>query len=74
MSTTEFFNVTEHTVQACHIREYAGSSQNQEDILQLHVKQYTPKNSTAKGANNAVTILSSPGVGLPKVSPTCYYL
>ncbi|KAK1146880.1 hypothetical protein N8T08_002206 [Aspergillus melleus] len=66
MSTTNF-NVTEHTIPAGHIREYAGSTANsQEDVLQLHVKQYTPKEQSLPLSSNAVTIVAAHGVALAK--------
>jgi hypothetical protein len=69
MATTKYFQIKEHKVQACHIREYAGSSINQNDALHLHVKQYTPlhKSEGASIADDAITIIGTHGVGLPKV-------
>ncbi|QMW35678.1 hypothetical protein G4B84_011169 [Aspergillus flavus NRRL3357] len=51
------FRITEHTVPGCHIREYAGSTAGrQEDVLRLHVKQYTPLNPPEPLSPEAVTI------------------
>lgn len=62
----QHFNIKEHVVPACHIREYAGStSHSQEDLLQLHVKQYTPKSPS--NDPHAITLIATHGVGLPKV-------
>lgn len=41
--SSEKFTITEHVVPGCHIREYPGSTVQQEDVLGLHVKQYTPQ-------------------------------
>jgi hypothetical protein len=69
MATTKHFQIKEHKVQACHIREYAGSSINQNEALHLHVKQYTPlhKSHGALLPDDAITIIATHGVGLPKV-------
>ncbi|PQE03787.1 toxin biosynthesis protein [Rutstroemia sp. NJR-2017a BBW] len=68
MTTTKYFQTKEHKVQACHIREYAGSSINQNDALHLHVKQYIPLHQLegASVADDAITIIGTHGVGLPK--------
>ncbi|KAL4905237.1 hypothetical protein BDW74DRAFT_185286 [Aspergillus multicolor] len=41
--STEHFTITEHIIPASHIREFPGCTVYQDDILRLHVKQYTPK-------------------------------
>ncbi|GKZ71787.1 hypothetical protein AnigIFM50267_007829 [Aspergillus niger] len=64
--SSENFNVTEHAVPGCHIREYPGSTVNQEDILNLHVKQYTPKNQAEPVPADAITIIAAHGAALPK--------
>ena len=62
------FRVIEHKVAACHIREYPGSTAaNQEEVLQLHVKQYVPLDLPVNVPSNAVTLITAPGIGLPKV-------
>ncbi|KAB8270075.1 alpha/beta-hydrolase [Aspergillus minisclerotigenes] len=61
------FRITEHIVPGCHIREYAGSTAGrQEDVLQLHVKQYTPLERPEPLSPEAVTIIAAHGVGLAK--------
>lgn len=67
--STENFSITEHVVPGCHIREYPGSTVNQEDVLELHVKQYTPKNQRLPLPSDAITLIAAHGVALPKVSP-----
>lgn len=64
---TEHFRITEHIVPASHIREYAGAtSTNQNAVLQLHVKKYTPRVVERDPTNAAVTVIATHGVGLPK--------
>ncbi|PYH89701.1 hypothetical protein BO71DRAFT_487731 [Aspergillus ellipticus CBS 707.79] len=65
MSTTNF-TLTEHIIPGCHIREYPGSTRTQEAVLQLHVKQYTPKNQAQPIPSDAVTIIATHGAALPK--------
>lgn len=61
-----YFRVQEHTVPACHIREYpAATSHSQEEILHLHVKQYTPLDVT-EPASDAVTLIGAHAIGFPK--------
>lgn len=66
--STENLTITEHVVPGCHIREYPGSTVNQEDVLELHVKQYTPKNQKLPIPSDAITLIAAHGVALPKVS------
>lgn len=63
--SSEHFTVTEHVVPGCYLREYPGSTIHQEDLLKLHVKQYTPKRPPSP---DAVTVIAAHGAGLPKVS------
>lgn len=69
--TLSRFDVTEHHIPSCHIREYPRATVNGDDnVLQLAVKQYTPKH-VAK-AKNTVTIIGAHANGFPKVRPfTC---
>ncbi|KAB8236078.1 alpha/beta hydrolase [Aspergillus alliaceus] len=61
------FQVIEHTVPGCHIREYAGSTAGrQEEVLHLHVKQYTPLDQPKPPSPDAVTIIAAHGIGLAK--------
>jgi hypothetical protein len=64
--STEQFSILEHVVPACHIREYAGSTVDQEDTLDLHVKQYTPRTPTESATADAITIIAAHGVALAK--------
>ncbi|KAJ5651932.1 hypothetical protein N7507_009358 [Penicillium longicatenatum] len=64
--STEKFTITEHVVPGCHIREYPGSTLHQEDVLELHVKQYTPKNQELPIPSDAITLIAAHGVALPK--------
>lgn len=67
MST--IFRVQEHTIPTSHIREYPRAlADDQEDILQLAIKQYTPKESSGL-SKNGVTIIGAHANGFPKVSP-----
>lgn len=66
--STENFIITEHIVPGCHIREYPGSTVHQEDVLELHVKQYTPKNQNLPIRSDAITLIAAHGAALPKVS------
>ncbi|KAI9151770.1 Abhydrolase domain-containing protein mpaH [Paramyrothecium foliicola] len=64
MSTV--FNVHEHVIEASHIREYARATSNtQEEVLKLHVKQYVPKDN-ADPADGDVTIIGAQANGFPK--------
>lgn len=68
MSQTAHFSIKEHKVPACHIREYAGSTaSSQEDVLYLSVKQHKPIKAVLQSEKPAITIIATPGVGLPKV-------
>ena len=65
MSNT-LFQVKEHVIASQYIREYpAATAENQEDALQLCVKQYTPlrKPSSAQGL---ITIIGAHANGFPK--------
>ncbi|PYI03027.1 hypothetical protein BO78DRAFT_410128 [Aspergillus sclerotiicarbonarius CBS 121057] len=64
--STEYFHITEHVIPSCHIREYPGSTVDQEAVLQLHVKQYTPKHQTEPIPADAMTIIATHGVSLYK--------
>ena len=65
------YNVQEHVVPATHIREYHGSTLNsQEEVLQLAVKQYTPKEQPNPLPSDAVTFIACHGTGVAKVRIT----
>lgn len=65
--STEKFTITEHLVPGSHIREYPGSTVNQQDVLKIHVKHYAPKRE-GPVPDDAITFIATHGVGLPKVS------
>ena len=68
MSSATNFKVTEHIFPCQYIREYPGATlENQEDTLQLHVKQYTPLDDF-HARPGAVTIIAAHANGFPKVS------
>ena len=65
------FRVQEHAIPTCHIREYPRAlADHQEDVLQLAIKQYTPKESS-DATKNGVTIIGAHANGFPKVGFTC---
>ncbi|TKA79379.1 hypothetical protein B0A55_02845 [Friedmanniomyces simplex] len=60
------FRITEHSVPTSHIREYPRSTaDDQEDVLHLAVKQYTPKESSFR-AQSEVTVIGGHANGFPK--------
>ena len=66
------FEVKSHQVPACHIREYAGStSDNQEDVLWLDVKQYVPRQGETSVQTCAITLIATHAAAMPKVWRTC---
>lgn len=68
MSSSSMFNVKEHIIPTTYIREYPRALvDDQEDVLSLAVKQYTPKRD-AGSAKNEVTIVGAHANGFPKVS------
>ncbi|KAE8400208.1 Alpha/Beta hydrolase protein [Aspergillus pseudonomiae] len=61
------FKVTEHTAPAGHIREYPGSTaRSQEEVLSLHVKQYTPLDQGHTIPTDAITVIATHACGYPK--------
>ncbi|KAK3623219.1 hypothetical protein LTR56_021698 [Elasticomyces elasticus] len=63
--STAVFSITEHSIPTSHIREYARSTADgQEDVLQLAVKQYTPKESFR--GSNEITVIGAHANGFPK--------
>ncbi|KAI1826699.1 Alpha/beta hydrolase family-domain-containing protein [Xylaria intraflava] len=60
------FHIKEHIVPGQHIREWPRATSNsQEDVLNLHVKQYTPKDNPSPQPGD-VTILAAHANGFPK--------
>ena len=61
------FDVIEHVVPAQYIREYPGALlDDQEDTLQLHIKQYKPKGDASR-KHGGVTIVGAHANAFPKV-------
>ncbi|KAI5922839.1 prolyl aminopeptidase-like protein [Camillea tinctor] len=60
------FHVKEHTIPAQHIREFArATAHSQEDVLQLCVKQYIPKDNPSPQPGD-VTLIGAHANGFPK--------
>lgn len=65
--SSDHFYIQEHVIASQHVREYPGATTNsQEDVLQLHIKQYTPLDSDP-ASSDAVTIIGAHANGFPKV-------
>ncbi|KAB8067224.1 Alpha/Beta hydrolase protein [Aspergillus leporis] len=63
----DIFRVTQHTLPACHVRDYPGSTAKaQEDVLTLHVKQYTPLDQGESVPSDAITLIAAHACGYPK--------
>ncbi|KAH9809538.1 Alpha/beta hydrolase family [Teratosphaeria destructans] len=63
--STSAFRIREHKVPTAHIREYArATAEDQEDVLHLAVKQYSPKEAFA--ASSEVTVVGAHANGFPK--------
>ena len=63
--SSDIFKVQEHSIPTTHIREYPRAlADDQEDVLELAVKQYTPLNTTPKPGD--VTIIAAHANGFPK--------
>ncbi|MCJ1401145.1 hypothetical protein MMC11_004357 [Xylographa trunciseda] len=64
--SSEFFRIQEHIIDSQYIREYPGATrENQEEALKIHVKQYTPLD-TSTILPGAVTIIGAHANGFPK--------
>lgn len=65
--SSSLFQVKEHILPAQHIREYPhATANNQEDVLQIVIKQYTPLDNL-KPQPGDVTIIGGHANGFPKV-------
>lgn len=65
--STSHFSIKEHKLAGQYVREYPGALlDNQEDTLQLHIKQYTPLDKSNRRPG-AVTIIGAHANGFPKV-------
>jgi hypothetical protein len=60
------FTVTEHVVDAQHIREYPNATRRRDASLKLILKQYTPIDNPSPQAGD-LTIIGAHGCGFPKV-------
>ncbi|KAH6894423.1 Alpha/beta hydrolase family-domain-containing protein [Thelonectria olida] len=66
MSSSSVFHIKEHIIDAAHIREYPQATANsQDEKLQLHVKQYIPKDNPNPQKGH-VTIIGGHANGFPK--------
>ena len=66
MSST-LFQIQEHVVSCQHIREYPrATADGQDEILELHVKQYTPLDNPNPRPGD-ITIIGAHANGFPKV-------
>ncbi|KAF9886758.1 hypothetical protein FE257_011135 [Aspergillus nanangensis] len=64
--STSIFDVKEHFVNAQHIREYpAATAERQEDVLQLALKQYVPRDNLSPKAGD-FSIIGAHANGFPK--------
>lgn len=64
--STRNFRCTTHIVPGQHIRHYAhGTSDDEEAVLRLAVKQYTPLNNLNPQRGD-LTIIAGHGIGMPK--------
>ncbi|KXT10852.1 hypothetical protein AC579_1934 [Pseudocercospora musae] len=64
---TKNFKVQKHKLPASHIREYPrATTDDQEEVFHLAIKQYTPVNPAAGHGKNGVTIIGGHANGFPK--------
>ncbi len=60
------FKIQEHTIPAQHVREWPrGTANSQEDVLHIHIKQYTPVDNPAPQPGD-VTVIGAHANGFPK--------
>jgi len=65
--SSDLFRIEEHVIASQHVREYPGATaDSQEDVLKLHIKQYTPLDSDPS-SSDALTIIGAHANGFPKV-------
>ena len=66
--SSKYFAFKVHIIPGQYIREYPGATlDSQEDVLKLHIKQYTPLEHM-ESQQKAVTIIGGHANGFPKVS------
>ncbi|KAF2842281.1 alpha/beta-hydrolase [Patellaria atrata CBS 101060] len=64
--SSSLFRVKEHVIPCCHIREYPHATfDDQEEVLELAVKQYTPLDNPSPEPGD-VTIIAAHANGFPK--------
>jgi hypothetical protein len=73
--SSQFFRIDEHVLEASHIRGFPrATATNQEEVLHLAIKQYTPLENTNPQPGD-ITIIAAHANGFPKVSlPVLYHL
>ena len=65
--SSSIFHIQEHTIDTCHIREYSRAlADDENDVLKLAVKQYTPKKKS-DSSSIGVTLIGAHANGFPKV-------
>ena len=65
--STDRFRIQEHSIPGSHIRGYPrATADDQEDVLKIVIKQYTPKDSSTPDEGD-VTIIAAHANGFPKV-------
>jgi hypothetical protein len=65
--SSAIFTITEHVIDAAHIREYArATATTQEEVLKLAVKQYVPKD-LGEPQPGDLTFIGAHANGFPKV-------
>ena len=61
------FEVIEHVIPGQHVREWPRATANsQEDVLDIHIKQYVPLDNPSPGRPGDVTIIGAHANGFPK--------
>lgn len=65
--SSEYFTIRTHVIPGQHIRHYPGATlDSQEDVLKLHVKQYTPIEHGTTPLKS-ITVIGAHANGFPKV-------
>lgn len=65
--SSNLFRIEEHQLEGSHIRSFPRStSTNQEEVLQIAIKQYTPLNNL-NPKDGDITIVAAHANGFPKV-------
>jgi hypothetical protein len=64
--SSQFFRIEEHKIDASHIRGFPRSTAtNQNEVLHMALKQYTPLNNTSPNPGD-ITIIAAHANGFPK--------